>query len=89
MRDAERCVALNPQFAKGYNRKALALYQLGRYVESEQAALAGLKVDPENAALKSTLKTAQIETADSPEVQAQMYKFRQESRVASWCTQPY
>jgi len=43
--DAERCVLLDPTFTKGYSRKGFALYQLGRYVEAEACAEAGLKLD--------------------------------------------
>lgn len=80
LRDADRCVELNPQFAKGYNRRALALYHLGRYPESEVAAQDGLVIDPDNAGLQTMLKSAQVETAEPIEVQEHMHKLRQEKR---------
>ena len=32
LKDAERCIKLNPQFAKGYYRQARALFNMGRYL---------------------------------------------------------
>merc|ERR1719499_120765 len=80
LRDAERCIALSPQFAKGYSRQALALFHVGRYMEMEAAAKKGLELDPSSAALQDLLKQAQVETAETPEVQAQMHKLRQEKK---------
>ena len=51
LRDADRCVALCPTFAKGYSRRSTALYLVGRYVDAESAAKAGLEQDPANAPL--------------------------------------
>eukprot|EP00747_Dinoflagellata_sp_TGD_P054365 gnl/TRDRNA2_/TRDRNA2_148969_c0_seq2.p1 gnl/TRDRNA2_/TRDRNA2_148969_c0~~gnl/TRDRNA2_/TRDRNA2_148969_c0_seq2.p1 ORF type:complete len:489 (+),score=127.02 gnl/TRDRNA2_/TRDRNA2_148969_c0_seq2:57-1523(+) len=80
LRDAERCIGLNSQFAKGHSRKAAALFYLGKYVEMEAAAKAGLAADPNSQALKDLLKQAQDETRDSPEVQAHMHQMREEKR---------
>lgn len=80
LRDADQCVALNPQFAKGYNRRGVALYHLGRYVDAEAAAKAGLEVDASNAALKQLLEQAQQETSEPPEVQKTMHQLRSEKR---------
>jgi tetratricopeptide (TPR) repeat protein len=80
LRDAERCIALNPQFAKGYSRQALALFHVGRYVEMEAAARKGLELDSSSVALQDLLKQAETETRETPEVQAQMHKFRQEKK---------
>jgi tetratricopeptide (TPR) repeat protein len=68
LHDAERCVALAPaDFVKGHSRRSAALYQAGRYADAEAAARAGLALDAGNEALKGLLKTAQLETAESPE----------------------
>jgi len=80
LKDAERCVALNPQFAKGYSRKAHALFHEGRYVEMESVAKAGLAIDPSSTALQDLLKQAQTETCEPLEVQKQMHKLRQEKK---------
>lgn len=81
LRDAERCVTLNPEFAKGFSRKSLALFNLGRYPEAEAAAAAGLGVDPASAALKEMLEMAQAETKEPPEVQAMMHRLRQQQKT--------
>ena len=44
LRDGARCVVLAPAFAKGYSRKGLALYHLGRYPEAEESAKVSVSV---------------------------------------------
>lgn len=78
--DGNRCVALAPAFAKGYSRQGVAMFNLGRYPGAERAAMAGLGVDPNNAALQDLLKQAQVETAETPAAQAMMYKLRQDKK---------
>eukprot|EP00928_Gymnodinium_smaydae_P024349 TRINITY_DN19722_c0_g1_i1.p1 TRINITY_DN19722_c0_g1~~TRINITY_DN19722_c0_g1_i1.p1 ORF type:complete len:418 (+),score=109.73 TRINITY_DN19722_c0_g1_i1:52-1305(+) len=80
LKDANRCVALNPQFAKGYSRQAHALFHVGKYVEMEAAAKAGLAIDASNVALQESLKQAQIETAEPLDVQEKMHQLRKEKR---------
>lgn len=78
--DADKCIKCNPQFAKGYSRQALALYNLGRYAEAEASAQAGLKIEPTSVPLQDLLKQAQVETKETPEVQKLIHKFRQEKQ---------
>ena len=78
LRDADACLRLSPSFAKGHSRRSAALFGLGRYIEAEAAAVAGLKLEPESAPLKELLATAQAETAETVEVQAAMHKMRQQ-----------
>lgn len=80
LRDAERCIAINPQFAKGYSRHAHALFNVGRYVEMEAAAKKGLEIDSESAALQELLKQAETETKEPLAVQQQMYNLRQDKK---------
>ena len=44
--DAERCVSLRPEWAKGYTRKAAALHGLRRYVAAIDAYEAALEFEP-------------------------------------------
>jgi len=76
LRDADRCIALMPSFAKGHSRRSVALFGLGRYKEAEEAAQAGLALDPASAPLKELLAAAQLETAESEAVQKQMHQMR-------------
>jgi len=80
LKDADRCVALNPNFAKGYSRQAHALFHVGRYVEMEAAARKGLTLDPASKPLEDLLKQAQTETAEPLAVQQKMHQLRQEKR---------
>lgn len=55
LKDAEECIALKPDFAKGYSRKGAALHSLGKYSEAVAAYEHGLSVDPNNPGLKQGL----------------------------------
>lgn len=46
--DAERCIALNPGWSKGYWRLAAALVQLRRFPEANRLLDQGLSIDPTN-----------------------------------------
>jgi len=49
--DAERCVALRPDWAKGYTRKASSLHGLKRFLAAVEAYEAALELDPVNETL--------------------------------------
>lgn len=78
--DARACVRLKPDWAKGHNRLATALYGRGEYIAAEAACDAGLALEPQNAGLVELKKTCAIETAEPLAVQQQMAKFRAEKR---------
>jgi len=66
--DAEQCIKLKPEFAKGYGRKGAALHGLGattgeveRYQDAITAYDEGLKIDPSNQMLISGARAAQQE----------------------------
>ncbi|KAG7346191.1 peptidase C14 caspase catalytic subunit-like protein [Nitzschia inconspicua] len=56
LEDANACIALNPQFAKGYSRKGAALHALKRYNDSIAAYNEGLEKFPDDAGLKKGLE---------------------------------
>jgi tetratricopeptide (TPR) repeat protein len=56
--DAELCVALKPDWPKGYSRQGAALYQLGRFADAQRAYQAGLTRDGANPALLEGLRAA-------------------------------
>jgi Ca2+-binding EF-hand superfamily protein len=54
--DAEKCLKLDPDFVKGYSRKAAALQSQKKYKEAADTLKAGLAKDPENELLARELK---------------------------------
>ncbi|CAD6909812.1 unnamed protein product, partial [Tilletia controversa] len=58
LEDAEECVKVNPQFAKGYSRKGAALHGLGSLEDSVAAYEEGLKIAPSDAGLTKGLEDA-------------------------------
>ncbi|KAJ0410880.1 hypothetical protein ATCC90586_007916 [Pythium insidiosum] len=53
--DADACIAIKSDWAKGYARKGAALHALRRYDDAVAAYEAGLAVEPQNAACQSGL----------------------------------
>lgn len=66
MEDAESCIALNPEFPKGYSRKGAALHALKRYNDSIGAYDAGLLKFPNDAGIKSGLESVKKEKDGPP-----------------------
>merc|ERR1712166_904732 len=66
--DANKCIELKPDFAKAYSRKGAALHGAGKLQEATAAYEDGLKIDPNNAALKSGL--ADVKSAGDQQGQA-------------------
>ena len=63
LHDAEKCLELNPNFVKGYNRLGLAQQHLTRYEAAIDTYKKGIKLDPNNTAIWSLLNSCQ-EAAD-------------------------
>lgn len=59
LEDGEKTVSLQPNWAKGYGRKAAALFGLGRLPEAEKAYETGLTHEPTNALLQKGLQETQ------------------------------
>jgi stress-induced-phosphoprotein 1 len=55
LKDAEECIKLAPEFAKGYSRKGHLQYFMKEYSKAMSTYEEGLKHDPENAELKDGL----------------------------------
>jgi len=54
--DAEKCIQLKPDWAKGYYRRGEALEYLLRYPEAFRAFNEGLKIDPNDALIKTAVE---------------------------------
>lgn len=65
LEDANSCIGLNPDFAKGYSRKGAALHALKRYNDSVSAYEEGLKKFPTDPGLKKGLDDVKREK-DNP-----------------------
>ncbi|KAF9105990.1 Hsp90 cochaperone [Mortierella sp. AM989] len=61
LEDGEKTVELKPDWAKGYGRKAAALFGLGRYPDANDVYEAGLKLEPTNTLLQKGLQETQQE----------------------------
>ena len=57
--DAEKTTQIKPDWVKGWGRKGAALHGKGDLVGASEAYEAGLKVDPNNAQIKSGLESVQ------------------------------
>jgi len=57
--DAEKCVAADPNWLRGYQRKGTALQNLKRYAEAVAAFKKGLELEPNNAQIKQSLEDAE------------------------------
>eukprot|EP00929_Paragymnodinium_shiwhaense_P038083 TRINITY_DN20188_c0_g1_i1.p1 TRINITY_DN20188_c0_g1~~TRINITY_DN20188_c0_g1_i1.p1 ORF type:complete len:653 (+),score=136.60 TRINITY_DN20188_c0_g1_i1:183-2141(+) len=56
LRDGERCVALRPDWPRGYGRKGLAEFCLGAYDLARQSYLQGLHLAPQDSSLNEGLQ---------------------------------
>lgn len=72
LKDAEMCVKLKPDWAKGYSRKGLAEFNLGRLREAEATYSKGLTIDPNNQSLQAALNEIKQSEVSMREMQAMM-----------------
>lgn len=56
LEDGAKCVEIKPDWPKGYTRKGLAEYFMSKYDEAEKTYEGGLKLAPQDAALKEGLE---------------------------------
>lgn len=89
LEDAEKCVSLNPAWARGLGRKGAALFLLERYDEAAEVYQKALEIEPSNEGFKQSLAQAQhaadaSESAASAQIFTQFAKFFQ-GDVATRC----
>lgn len=56
MEDADECIRLQPNWAKGYLRRGSVFFRMGKLEKSESVLKDGLELDPSNDALKKELE---------------------------------
>eukprot|EP01062_Namystynia_karyoxenos_P019408 TRINITY_DN17313_c0_g1_i1.p1 TRINITY_DN17313_c0_g1~~TRINITY_DN17313_c0_g1_i1.p1 ORF type:complete len:447 (+),score=140.44 TRINITY_DN17313_c0_g1_i1:97-1341(+) len=74
--DADRCVALAPEWPKGHGRRADALFGLGRYEEAAGACRTGAALPGGAELLAGTLAQCEEELRWPPAVREQMHRQR-------------
>jgi len=80
LKDAEKCIEIDPTFAKGYSRKGHAQFFMKEYNKALETYQLGLKQDPGNAELQDGVKRCveAINRANRGELSEQELKERQE-----------
>jgi heat shock protein 1/8 len=63
--DANKCIALKPDWAKGYSRLGAALFFAGKAADAAKAYAQGLAIEPTNESLLQGLQTANAELKQS------------------------
>lgn len=61
--DADKCISVKPDWAKGYVRRGAALHGMRRYDDAVVAYEKGLKADPSNSACAQGVKDVQLAKA--------------------------
>eukprot|EP00668_Euglena_longa_P040043 GGOE01052065.1.p1 GENE.GGOE01052065.1~~GGOE01052065.1.p1 ORF type:complete len:206 (+),score=76.20 GGOE01052065.1:148-765(+) len=64
--DASHCVALKPDWPKGYFRKGATLVLLERFAEAKTVLEQGLRLDPKNNDLRNAMKQLEKAQAKAP-----------------------
>ena len=60
LEDAEKCLAVNPSYAKGLFRKGMALHAMGRWEEALPVLGRTLQMEPKNEQVKTAIKFAEV-----------------------------
>lgn len=58
-KDADKCIELKPDFAKGYSRKAHVQFFMKEYEKAMETYQKGLEFDPQNQELKDGVQRCQ------------------------------
>ena len=70
MKDAQQCITLNPNFAKGHGRLAAANHMIGNFPGAIRAYKEGLRLDPGNKIFEKGLHAAENRRKEQPAVAA-------------------
>ena len=84
LKDAEKCLELEPTFSKGYSRKGAVLFFMKDYDKAMQAYQQGLELDPESEEFREGVQrcVATINKVSRGEVGEDELRLRQERAMA-------
>ena len=89
-KDADKCIELKPDFAKGYSRKAHVQFFMKEYEKAMETYRKGLTFDPENQELKDGVQRCQrsinkfmMGTASEDEIKERQAKAMSDPEVRS------
>jgi stress-induced-phosphoprotein 1 len=95
LKDAEKCIELDPTFSKGYTRKGAIQFFMKEYDKAMETYQAGLKHDPNNPELLDGVKRCieQINKANrgdltQEEIQERQNKAMQDPEIQNILTDP-
>jgi len=91
--DADRCIELKPDWARGHGRRATALHFLGRLRDAHAAYTRALELDPTNAQLREGMRQveeAAQRTVDPSQIFAGdvLARLRANPQTAAFCADP-
>lgn len=89
LEDANKTVALNSTWSKGYSRKGSALAYLGKYEEAVAAYEKGLELEPNNAQLAQGLTEVKKQAEESKLRTEQLFeKLKNNPQTSDWLKDP-
>lgn len=81
LKDAIKCMEVDPKFVKAYHRKAQALLRLNDYDDAIAAAKEGVAIDPSNTSFQELIDKAEKEKEKDAEDKKKLKRDAQDVRV--------
>lgn len=88
LNDAEKCVSLKPDWARGYQRLGLAQFYLKKYKEAVATYQKGIEIDPNNVSLKEGLEQAQQALEEGGYIQQMLLKLMADPETKDYLQDP-
>jgi tetratricopeptide (TPR) repeat protein len=86
--DANECIKLNEQFAKGHSRRGAAYFGLKNWPQSQAAYERGLELDPNSAAMKAELEKVKLQRDPKARAAAEAAAATSASRATGAASRP-
>ena len=88
LNDAEKCVSLKSDWARGYQRLGLAQFYLKNYKEAVATYQKGIEIDPNNVSLKEGLEQAQQALEEGGYIQQMLLKLMADPETKEYLQDP-